>query len=62
VGSDYRRLLPFSAVTGAIVLLLADTAGRLIARPGEISVGVVLAVFGAPFFVHLARRRKLPRV
>lgn len=61
-GVDYRRLLPLSAVTGAIVLLLADTAGRLIARPGEISVGVVLAVIGAPFFVYLARRRRLPTV
>ncbi|HYI34873.1 MAG TPA: iron ABC transporter permease [Glaciibacter sp.] len=62
VGADYRRLLPLSAVTGAVVLLLADTVGRLVARPGEISVGVVLAVFGAPFFVYLARRRKLPTV
>ena len=60
VGSDYRRLVPASAVTGAVLLLLADTAGRVIARPGELSVGVVLAVAGAPFFVYLARRRKLP--
>lgn len=58
-GPDYRRLIPVSAVTGATVLLLADTAGRVIARPGELSVGVVLAVVGAPFFVHLARRRRL---
>lgn len=58
-GPDYRRLIPLSAVTGATVLLLADTAGRIIARPGELSVGVVLAVVGAPFFVHLARRRRL---
>lgn len=58
-GSDHRRLIPLSAVTGATLLLLADTAGRVIARPGELSVGVVLAVVGAPFFVHLARRRRL---
>lgn len=58
-GPDYRWLIPVSAVTGATVLLLADTAGRVIARPGELSVGVVLAVVGAPFFVHLARRRRL---
>lgn len=58
-GPDYRLLVPVSAVTGATLLLLADTAGRVIARPGELSVGVVLAVIGAPFFVHLARRRRL---
>ena len=58
-GPDYRWLIPLSAVTGATLLLLADTAGRVIARPGELSVGVVLAVVGAPFFVHLARRRRL---
>lgn len=58
-GPDYRWLIPVSAVTGATVLLLADTAGRVISRPGELSVGVVLAVVGAPFFVHLARRRSL---
>lgn len=58
-GTDYRRLIPLSALTGATVLLLADTAGRVIARPGELSVGVVLAVVGAPFFIRLARRRRL---
>ncbi|MDI3331596.1 MAG: iron ABC transporter permease [Micrococcus sp.] len=59
VGADYRWLVPVGAVAGVAVLLLADTAGRVIARPGELSVGVVLAVVGAPFFVHLARRRRL---
>lgn len=58
-GPDYRRLMPLSLVTGATIVLLADTAGRLIARPGELSVAVVLAVVGAPFFVYLARRRRL---
>ncbi|NKX53161.1 iron ABC transporter permease [Arthrobacter sp. E918] len=62
VGADYRWLVPASAVLGAALLLLADTAGRVIARPGELSVGVVLAVIGAPFFVILARRRKLVTV
>ena len=61
-GPDYRILLPVSAITGATLLLLADTAGRVIARPGELSEGVVLAVIGAPFFIHLARRRRLATV
>ena len=59
VGADYRWQLPGCALLGASLLLLADTAGRVIARPGELPVGVVLAVVGAPFFVHLARRRRL---
>lgn len=62
MGTDYRWLVPAGVLAGAIVLLLADTAGRVIARPGELSVGVVLAAAGAPFFVHLARRRKLATV
>jgi iron complex transport system permease protein len=62
VGTDYRWLLPAGALAGATLLLLADTAGRVLARPGELSVGVVLAAVGAPFFVHLARRKKLATV
>lgn len=58
-GTDYRWLMPTAALTGAALVLLADTAGRVIARPGELSAGVVLAVIGAPFFVVLARRRRL---
>ena len=58
-GPDYRWQVPLSLITGATIVLLADTAGRLIARPGELSVAVVLAVVGAPFFVYLARRRRL---
>lgn len=58
-GADYRWSIPLSAVLGATVLLVADTVGRVIARPGELSAAVVLAVVGAPFFIVLARRRKL---
>ncbi|MFE3188309.1 FecCD family ABC transporter permease [Nocardia sp. NPDC059240] len=58
-GPDHRWLLPYSALIGAIVLLLADTTGRLIARPGELQAGITLAALGAPFFILLVRRRKL---
>ncbi|MGW5382608.1 FecCD family ABC transporter permease [Nocardia sp. NPDC003963] len=61
-GPDYRVLLPFSALAGAILVLVADTAGRLVARPGEVEVGVMLALIGAPFFIYLVRRRKLVRL
>ena len=59
VGGDYRWLIPTSAVAGAALLLVADTVGRIVARPGELPAAVILAVIGAPFFVLLARRRKL---
>ena len=41
------------------LLLLADVAGRIIARPGELQVGIVLAFVGAPFVLYLLSRRKL---
>ncbi|MQY23118.1 FecCD family ABC transporter permease [Nocardia macrotermitis] len=58
-GPDQRWLLPYSGLLGAILLVLADTVGRLIARPGEVQVGITLAICGAPVFIALVRRRKL---
>jgi iron complex transport system permease protein len=58
-GPDYRWILAWSAVLGPILLLAADIVGRVIARPGEVQVGVMTAVIGAPFFIALIRRRKL---
>lgn len=58
-GPDYRWVLPWSAVLGPILLLSADVVGRVVARPGELQVGIVTAVIGAPFFIALVRRRKL---
>ncbi|WP_150237754.1 FecCD family ABC transporter permease [Nocardiopsis quinghaiensis] len=59
VGADYRWLLPYSALMGAALLLTADVLGRFLAPPGELQVGVVLAILGAPFFIHIVRRRRL---
>jgi iron complex transport system permease protein len=59
VGPAHRWLLPYTAVLGAIVLLVADVVGRVVAPPGEIAVGVTTAVLGAPVFVALCRRRRL---
>ncbi|GAA2849651.1 iron chelate uptake ABC transporter family permease subunit [Streptosporangium fragile] len=61
-GPDHRWLLPYSGLAGATTLLLADVIGRVVARPGELEVGVVLALLGAPFFVALVRRRKPVRL
>ncbi|NYH80542.1 iron complex transport system permease protein [Actinopolyspora biskrensis] len=61
-GPDHRWLLPFAALTGACLVLLADLVGRIVARPSEIQVGVMLAMIGAPFFIALVRRRRLMRL
>jgi len=59
VGSDHRWSLPLSMGCGAVLLLLADIAGRLAPGAGEISVGIMTALVGTPFFVWLARRPNL---
>ena len=59
VGVDHRWLLPFSALVGACLLIASDIAGRLIARPGELDVGIVTAFVGAPFFIWIVRRARV---
>ncbi|MEU1305077.1 FecCD family ABC transporter permease [Streptomyces shenzhenensis] len=58
-GPDNRWVLPFSALTGAALVTLADVTGRLVARPGDMEVGIVTAVIGAPVFIAVARRQKV---
>ncbi|MDH6281069.1 iron chelate uptake ABC transporter family permease subunit [Prescottella agglutinans] len=58
-GPDYRWLVPYAGLLGGLMLVTADVIGRVVVRPGELQVGIVLAVFGAPFFIALVRRRKL---
>ncbi len=53
-GADHRVLLPTAAISGAILLVLADTIARAL---GELPVGVVTAMLGAPFFLYLLRRQ-----
>lgn len=55
VGVDYRWILPYAAVVGAILLVWSDVASRLVLSPQEIPVGVTTALVGAPFFIYLAR-------
>ncbi|MBO1041120.1 FecCD family ABC transporter permease [Brucella pituitosa] len=59
VGVDHRWLLPFSAISGACLLLSSDIVGRLIARPAEIDVGIITAFIGAPFFIWIVRRQRV---
>ncbi|GLV76283.1 iron ABC transporter permease [Streptomyces hygroscopicus subsp. hygroscopicus] len=52
-GPDYRWLVPYAGLLGAVVLLVCDIVGRLVVRPGELDAGVVVALLGAPFFAAL---------
>jgi iron complex transport system permease protein len=58
-GSDHRHLLPLSAGYGAVLVLLADTAGRVVLPPSEVQVGIMTAVVGVPFFLVLVRRGRM---
>lgn len=55
-GTDYRWIIPYSAVVGASLLLMADVAARFVIMPEEMPIGVVTALLGAPFFILIARR------
>jgi iron complex transport system permease protein len=57
LGQDHRLLVPAALVGGAAFLLAADTLARSVVAPAEMSVGVLTAFCGAPFFVYLLRSR-----
>ncbi|HUU75270.1 MAG TPA: iron chelate uptake ABC transporter family permease subunit [Methanoregulaceae archaeon] len=57
IGPDHRTLLPVSLLLGAILLVLADLASRVILAPNELPIGIITALCGAPFFAYLLRRR-----
>lgn len=54
-GVDYRWIIPYSALLGAVLVTVADVAARIALRPQELPVGIMMAVLGAPFFIYLAR-------
>ncbi|MCL3817055.1 FecCD family ABC transporter permease [Aeromicrobium wangtongii] len=58
-GPDYRWILAYALVLTPIILLIADIVGRVIVSPGELQVGVVLGVIGAPVFILLVRYRSI---
>ncbi|MFT4030731.1 MAG: iron chelate uptake ABC transporter family permease subunit [Protaetiibacter sp.] len=57
-GPDQRWIIAYSALAAPVLVLVADVIGRVIARPGEIEVGIVTAVIGAPVLIALVRSRK----
>ncbi|MFT5872070.1 MAG: iron complex transport system permease protein [Clostridium sp.] len=57
-GSDNRLVIPFSALFGAIFLIICDTLARVIVPPAEIPVGIITSIFGVPFFIYLLYKTK----
>lgn len=60
-GHDYRRVLPLSAIIGALLLLSSDIAARTVLAPVELPVGILTSLLGAPFFLYLAQRKVVER-
>ncbi|MGX2995788.1 FecCD family ABC transporter permease [Streptomyces sp. JNUCC 64] len=58
LGADHRRLLPLTALLGAVYLVLVDLLSRTVNRPNELPLGILTALLGAPFFLWLLRRNK----
>ncbi|MGC0142350.1 FecCD family ABC transporter permease [Pseudactinotalea sp. Z1732] len=58
-GPDYRWILPYALLVGPALLLASDVLGRLIAGPGELEAGLVVALVGAPVMVAIVRRARL---
>lgn len=58
VGPRHQVLLPASALTGALLMITADTIGRWILQPAEVPTGIVVAIIGAPYFLYLLAKSK----
>lgn len=58
IGPDHRKLLPLSALVGAAFLLMSDNIARTLLAPLEIPVGIITAIFGAPYFIYLLKKKK----
>lgn len=61
-GVDYRWVISYAGLLGALLVTLTDVLGRLVVRPGELQVGIVMALVGGPIFVLLVRRTRLVRL
>jgi len=61
-GPDQRWVMPYSMVLAPILLLVADVLGRVVTRPGELQVGIVTALVGAPVFIAIVRRRRIAQL
>lgn len=57
-GANHKELIPFSAIIGALFLILCDTIARGIIPPTELPVGAITSIFGAPYFIYLLWKKK----
>jgi iron complex transport system permease protein len=57
IGNDHRYLIPASALLGALILLVSDTVARIIMRPVELPVGIIMYLIGGGFFIWLVTRK-----
>ncbi|MCM3227317.1 FecCD family ABC transporter permease [Terribacillus saccharophilus] len=62
VGNDYRIVLPYCVLIGAILLTVADISSRFVSFPSETPVGILTALIGTPYFIYLARSYKRRKV
>ena len=58
VGADHRKVIPFSALLGAIFMIWVDVGARMWDAPGEIPIGIITSMLGAPFFLWMLKTRK----
>jgi iron complex transport system permease protein len=61
-GVDYRWVIPYSGLIGGLLVIVADVIGRVVVRPGELQVGIVMALVGGPIFIYLVRRTRMVRI
>jgi len=61
-GVDYRWVIPYSGFIGGLLVVLADVIGRVVVRPGELQVGIVMALIGGPIFIYLVRRTRMVQI
>lgn len=59
IGPDLRYVIPLSAITGAIILMISDVCGRLLGGPGELEVGILTAFIGAPILILITMKAKM---
>ncbi|WP_324735840.1 iron chelate uptake ABC transporter family permease subunit [Thermococcus sp. SY098] len=57
-GPNHKNLLPAAALFGGSLMVFADLLARIVLKPAEIPVGIITALFGAPFFIYLLMKRK----
>ena len=58
-GPDQRWVIPFSALTAPVLLLMADIAARVVIAPQEIQTGIMATLLGGPFFIAIVRKRRI---